>query len=235
MTALASIRDPRLRIVALFGALALGVSVSRWTTAAAFVGLGVVWLAAGGVPARFFWRRFRLVLPLIGFMLIYFPLAEGSGGWGKAALYAGRLTFAAQTLTLAFHGLTPQTFFQTLLRLKVPSIFVEMALFTLRYVDVFREEALAMRRGLHSRGFRVGSGWFSVRTYAALSKLLGSLLLRVLRRSERVYLGMLSRGYRGRGAEAGDLPASAPGDGWKAAWLAGGAIILFVWDFTAGG
>jgi len=223
---IAVIRDPRLRVVVLFAALALGVSVDRWQTAGGFIALGFLWLAAGGVPVRFFWRRFRLVLPLFAFMFLFFPWAHGAAGWGEAALYAGRLLFAVQTLTLTFHGLSSALFFQTLLRLKVPSIFVEMALFTLRYIDVFREEAASMLRGLRSRGYRVASRWFSVKTYAVLSKLLGSLLLRAFRRSERVYLGMLSRGYRGV-VPIRELPARAPGDVMKAAWMAIAALALF--------
>ncbi|TLS51322.1 hypothetical protein FE782_16490 [Paenibacillus antri] len=223
------IRDPRLRVVALFGALALGVSVERWQTAWGFVALGFVWLAAGGVPGRLFWRRARLVLPLLAFMFVFFPWAYGAEGWEKAGLYAGRLLFAVQTLSLTFHGLPAPAFFQTLLRLKVPSIFVEMALFTLRYIDVFRAEASSMLRGLRSRGYRAASRWFSPATYVVLSKLLGSLLLRAFRRSERVYLGMLSRGYRGV-VPVRELPPHAFGDAWKAAWMAGAALALFVWE-----
>ena len=43
----------------------------------------------------------------------------------------------------------------------------------------------------------MAASWFSVRNYVVLSKMLGALLIRSFGRSERVYTGMLSRGYRG--------------------------------------
>lgn len=45
--------------------------------------------------------------------------------------------------------------------------------------------------GIHSRKF------YSISQYIVLSRLLGNLLFRALRRSERIYMGMLSRNYSG--------------------------------------
>jgi len=225
---IATIHEPRLRVVTLFVVLALGVSVERLETLAALAALGFVWLAAARVSGRLFWRRLRMTLPLVAVLFVFLPWAEGAAGVAKAGMYAGRLLFAVQVLTLMMDRLTPTAFFQTLLRLKLPSIFVSMALFALRYIDVFRLEALGMLKGLRSRGAATGR-FFSIRSYVMLSRLIGSLLLRVFRRSERVYLGMLSRGFRGEVPPC-DLPAYRAGDALRAAWMAAAATALFAWE-----
>jgi cobalt/nickel transport system permease protein len=220
---------PPLRITTLLVVLGLGVSVERLEALLGLLILAFIWLAAGRVPVRFFWHRLRLILLLIVFMFVFFPWLEGDEGWAKAAMYAMRLIFAVQVLTLLFHEISIPLFLQSLLRLKVPSVFVEMMGFTLRYLDLFRQEAESMLRGFRSRGYRVRSRWFSIRAYFALSKVVGSLLLRVFRRSERVYLGMLSRGYRGV-LPRQPIPALRPGDGWRAAWMLLAALGLFTWE-----
>ncbi len=236
-----TVEHPPLKIIAALFVTMMGVSVARPETVLFLVMLGQGWLFIGRVPVLFFWKRLRLMAPFVLFSFLFFPLYEHGrtidlfgmvpvslNGVEKALVYCGRLLFAVQTLTLLFYRMPAQLFFQSLARIKVPVIFVELALFTLRYMELFRAEASSMLKSVRSRGGRWGT-WFSVRAYATLSKLVGSLFLRSFRRSERIYMGMLSRGYQG--VVAGQ-PAGPPrrADIVNLLLWVVPAACLFVWD-----
>ena len=88
----------------------------------------------------------------------------------------------------------------------------QIATFMLRYLDVLVGEARRMRVARISRGDDPRFLW-QVRGFAAG---VGALFLRAFERGERVYLAMMSRGYRGgcppRGTGAAAPP---PGSGWS--------------------
>ncbi len=90
-------------------------------------------------------------------------------------------------------------------RLRVPSIFTQIATFMLRYLDVLAEDARRMRIARLSRGYDPRFLW-QVKAFAVS---IGALFLRAFERGERVYLAMLARGYTGRLPRAGHEPASA--------------------------
>jgi len=79
-------------------------------------------------------------------------------------------------------------------RLRVPSIFTQIATFMLRYLDILAEDARRMRIARLSRGYDPRFLW-QVKAFAVS---VGALFLRAFERGERVYLAMLSRGYTGR-------------------------------------
>jgi cobalt/nickel transport system permease protein len=89
-------------------------------------------------------------------------------------------------------------------RLRVPSIFTQIATFMLRYLDILAEDARRMRIARLSRGYDPRFLW-QVKAFAVG---IGALFLRAFERGERVYLAMLSRGYAGRLPRAGHEPAS---------------------------
>ncbi|MBF0430587.1 MAG: cobalt ECF transporter T component CbiQ [Fibrobacteria bacterium] len=76
--------------------------------------------------------------------------------------------------------------------LKVPQAFVVQILFLYRYIFVLVEEAGSMQRARDLRSFN-GRG----KGIQATSRLLGSLFIRTLDRSQRIYRSMLSRGFTG--------------------------------------
>jgi cobalt/nickel transport system permease protein len=97
-------------------------------------------------------------------------------------------------------------------RLRVPSVFTQIATFMLRYIVVLAEEARRMRVARLSRGYDPRFLW-QVKAFAVG---VGSLFLRAFERGERVYLAMVSRGYDGRlpvieggGAGAGQWTVAA--------------------------
>jgi cobalt/nickel transport system permease protein len=85
-------------------------------------------------------------------------------------------------------------------RLGLPGLLVNTIGFAYRYLNLIRQEAERMLRARQARaagkGPAGGKTWFEL---ASTGGLLGSLFLRSLDRSERVYDAMLARGYQGNG------------------------------------
>jgi cobalt/nickel transport system permease protein len=79
-------------------------------------------------------------------------------------------------------------------RLRVPTVFTQIATFMLRYLDILTDDARRMRIARLSRGYDPRFLW-QVKAFAVG---IGALFLRAFERGERVYLAMLSRGYTGR-------------------------------------
>jgi cobalt/nickel transport system permease protein len=176
--------------------------------------IGALLLLFYRVPFRFFLRQLKPIAFFMLFTFLFFPLYEGGQGWTKALQYSGRLLFVAELLSFMFYRMNLAAFLQVLGELRVPSIFIELLMFTLRFMDVFRNEARQMLLSLRSRGFYSGR-WFQVKKYRVLGSLLGGLLLRSFKRSERIYVGMLGKGYKGeRKIMAGEFVA-------KKEWLHG--------------
>ena len=90
-------------------------------------------------------------------------------------------------------------------RLRVPTVFIQIATFMLRYLDILAEDARRMRIARISRGYDPRFLWQA----KAFAVSIGSLFLRAFERGERVYLAMLSRGYEGRLPRLGHEQATA--------------------------
>jgi cobalt/nickel transport system permease protein len=99
-------------------------------------------------------------------------------------------------------------------RLRVPSIFTQIATFMLRYLDILAGDARRMRIARLSRGDDPRFLW-QVKGFAVS---IGALFLRAFERGERVYLAMLSRGYTGR------LPRTDQPGASARQWLASAAL-----------
>lgn len=78
-------------------------------------------------------------------------------------------------------------------RLKTPSLFVQIAAFMIRYLNVINDQMSRMKVARESRGFQ-GTG---IRSWPIFTSTLGALFIRSYERGERVHLAMLSRGYAG--------------------------------------
>jgi len=77
---------------------------------------------------------------------------------------------------------------------KVPKIMVDLAIMMLRYIHLLSEESVRMYRAQASRcGFSRRLSY--KQKMNNLGTIAGSLILRALKRGERVYAAMLSRGY----------------------------------------
>ncbi|MGB3714851.1 MAG: cobalt ECF transporter T component CbiQ [Candidatus Promineifilaceae bacterium] len=84
--------------------------------------------------------------------------------------------------------------------LHMPSILVSVAGFTYRYLDVLRSEASRLRTARRARSATSlgGRGGGSLLWRARVTGwMVGSLMIRSMERSERIYNAMLARGYSG--------------------------------------
>ena len=199
--------DPRAKVIGFLGLTLVAVTtpLDAWPVflACAFV-LGVVSAAARIGPGTI-WRRVRFILPLVLFVAVFLPFVRGGDriDLGPLALSeAGLAAFAAVSVkallgTTSAVLLGATTTFPATLRalesLRVPRLLVLIAGFVYRYLFVVVDEVQRMRAALTARGFAPRSALSA----GAIGRVVTALFLRTHARGERVYLAMLSRGYRG--------------------------------------
>ena len=129
-------------------------------------------------------------------------------GWDVIVTDSGLVRFASILLRSWLSVqvavvLTASTRFPSILRamrsLRVPTVLVSIAGFAYRYAFVIGDEALRMMRARASRSGAAGErGGGSVFWRARVTgAMVGSLFLRSIERSERIYCAMLARGYDG--------------------------------------
>ncbi|MGD8996610.1 MAG: cobalt ECF transporter T component CbiQ [Anaerolineae bacterium] len=177
-----------------------------------------VTLAVGVVSqlgARFVQRRAVVVIPLAlaavtvvfstpGQRLLTIPVF----GWELDVTDGGLVRFASILLKSWLSVqmavvLTASTPFPDLLRamrdIGLPTVLVAIVGFTYRYIFVIGDEALRMMRARAARsGVPGGKGGRSVLWRARVTgAMVGSLFLRSIERSERIYDAMVARGYDG--------------------------------------
>ncbi len=133
-------------------------------------------------------------MPIISFDLVITTLTATREGLHLAALVILRATVAVMTITL----LTSTTMFTDLIKamedLKIPKIFVQMTLFTYRYIFLLIDEFQRISRAQKSRGFG-SSNLMHMRTMKTIGNTVGMLFVKSYERGERVYEAMRSRGY----------------------------------------
>lgn len=207
--------DPRTKVLcALLAIAALGViPAGRW---ALFLVMGalIVGVAAGSrLGAGFAMKRAAMALPFVlaalplpfttsGRTVFEVPLvgwAASDEGLTRLASLLVRTWLAAQAAIL----LTATTPFRDLLwalgALRLPRILVSTIGFMYRYLFVLADEAARMLQARSSRAARLGKKRPSLRWLGwTVGMMVGTLFLRSLERSDRVYAAMLSRGYDGR-------------------------------------
>ena len=114
------------------------------------------------------------------------------GLWGAWNIVVkGTLGVAASSVLVATTD--TRDILRGLERLHVPKVFVAVASFMLRYLEVIVGEMRAMRIARLSRGY--DPRWIGQTRAIAASA--GTLFIRSYERGERVYLAMAARGYAG--------------------------------------
>jgi cobalt/nickel transport system permease protein len=187
----------RLRVIIGLILIILGVIPRSMPLIVANLIFGFVILLCYQIPIRFVWKRFLFIIPFFAISAIFLVIVEGHSGFIKAQMYTGRLLFVAIIMTFMMYKTSNEALIKSFQQLHVPSIFIELAFFTLRFMDVFKIEIQNMFLSIRSKGFKTGN-FFSMKTVKIYGHLLGSMLVRSLQRSERIYLGMQSRGYSGQ-------------------------------------
>ncbi|SMX36851.1 cobalt ECF transporter T component CbiQ [Maliponia aquimaris] len=200
--------DPRARILA---ALTYGITVVALDTLPALtlaLTLSLTLLALSGLPAGRTLKRVAMVDGFILFMLALLPFTVPGDPmftlFGYPASWQGLaraidIGLTANAVVLALMVLVgtlePVTLGHALHRLRVPETLVHLMMFTVRYIEVLREEYLRLRAAMKVRGFRPGTNWHSYRSFGYL---VGMMMVRAIERSERLLGAMKCRGFSGR-------------------------------------
>jgi cobalt/nickel transport system permease protein len=197
--------DPRSYLLVAGGFITLVVSVPKFDLTAALLlsAFPFFILLSGQLPLKPIGKRLLLLSPFILFMAganVFFdrrPVALTDG----ITLTAGTLsalvilikTLACLTTLLLLSGWLPFHRICAGLRgFRVPEVFVTQLMLLYRYCFVLVAEAAALEKARRLRSFgRRGREW------RVTAKMLGTLLLRTLDRSERIYRAMASRGFTG--------------------------------------
>ena len=207
--------DPRVKVLAVIGYI-LAVSLTpegTWWAFGFFFLVLILTVSLSRLGLSFTMRRSFIALPFIlaAFAVPFTtpgPIFWQIPGLNWAVSEPGLIRFlsilarswlAVQAAIL----LTAVTRFSNILwalgSLRFPGILVSTIGFMYRYLYVLADEATRMMRARTSRSARIpGSSRQSIAWQGKVAgAMVGSLFLRAVERSERVYLAMLSRGYDG--------------------------------------
>ncbi|PRY26175.1 cobalt/nickel transport system permease protein [Aliiruegeria haliotis] len=200
--------DPRARILA---ALAFAITIVACDSFPVLIGgvlMALLLLVNSRLPARRTLKRMATMDSFILFILVLLPFtvpgepmftvmgltASWEGLW--QAVEIGLKANAVILALMALVGtMEPVTLGHALHGLKVPETLVHLLMFTVRYIDVLREEYLRLRQAMKARGFRPATSWHSYRSFGYL---VGMMLVRSMERSERILGAMKCRGFTGR-------------------------------------
>lgn len=172
------------------------------------------------VAVTFIIRRMSLGIPFLLFALALPFLGDGPRTEVLGIDVSSEGSWAALNLVMkAGFGiacsilLTATTSMADLLkgfaRLRAPRTMIAIAGFMIRFGDLTTGEVRRMRTARLSRGYDP-AWWWETR---ALATSIGTLFIRSFERGERVYLAMVSRGYRG------DMPELAHDKAAPSDWL----------------
>lgn len=122
------------------------------------------------------------------------PVAATSEGLIRALTVVVKVNICALTVFALLGSLDPVRIGQAAETLGVPSKFVRLFLFTVRYVSVFRDETNRLADAMRVRAFRPRSNLHTWRTFGNLA---GTMVVRSLERARRVDEAMRCRGFSG--------------------------------------
>ena len=218
--------DARIKLVMALGFIFATTSIppGKWTGFAAM--LILVWFAAGvsrvGLP-----RVFLRSLVAIPFILIALPTVFTKPGAPlfelDLALFALTGTqegldfffsvllksWASVTAAVVLTATTPPLrLLEALRALRIPAVLVAIVMLMYRYLFVLVEESQSMMRARAARSAAIGpkAGGSIVWRAKSAGGMAGSLFIRTLDRSERIYMAMVARGYDGTLRQADAIP-----------------------------
>ena len=209
--------DARIKLVMALGFIFATTSIppGKWIGFAAM--LALVWLAAG-ISRVGLLRVFLRSLVAIPFILIALPTVftkpgvflfeldlnlfaltgtqEGLDFFISVLLKSWSSVTAAVVLTATTPSLR---LLEALRALRVPAVLVAIVMLMYRYLFVLVDEAQSLMRARTARSAAIGpkSGGSLVWRAKSAGGMAGSLFIRTLDRSERIYMAMLARGYDG--------------------------------------
>lgn len=199
--------DPRIKLISL-SLLIFSIVLNHSLIIASFaLLLAIILVFLSKIPFSFVLIHLRWVLLFCLFFFIIMPLTVPgdeiirlnfvSISW-EGTKYASLITLRAiSAVLLIFPMLGTMRFDATikaLQRLKVPNKFIQMIMFTYRYIFVFMEETRRMFIAANARVFKKRT---NIRTLKIISNLIGMLFIHSFERTQNIYNSMVSRGYTG--------------------------------------
>ncbi len=154
-------------------------------------------------PKKSIFKHLGFLLGFEGFLFILALFNPGEvilvtpiGAITKEGIYSfflllGRAFLSSSVVVLVSNSLGFSKILAEMETLKFPRILVLTLAFTYRYLDLFKDEALRMKRALDSRAFGIGK----LEYYKKLGALIGEIFARAYLRNEKIYMSMLSRGF----------------------------------------
>ncbi len=200
--------DPRARILAAAAFAVVVVSLHHLAALGCALMMSVAAMALARLAPGPTLKRMATMDGFIIFMLVLLPFTvpgeplfslfgfqASMQGLRQAFIIALKANAVVLMLLSLVGSMEPVTLGHALHRLRVPEALVHLLLFTVRYVDVLREEYARLRAAMKARGFRPRSNWHSYRSFGYL---MGMMLVRAIERSERILGAMRCRGFTGR-------------------------------------
>lgn len=184
------------------------VSINSISLLVGCFSIAFVALVGSGQPWRKTLKRMAAMDGFIFAMLLILPFSVAGDTWfvlfGLEASWQGlwravEIALIANAVILMLLALVGSmesvTLGQALGKLKVPMVLVHLLLFTVRYIEVLKDEYQRLRQAMAARAFKAGNNWH---TYRSIGYLFGMLLVRAMERSERVLEAMKCRGFTGQ-------------------------------------
>lgn len=200
--------DPRVRVVSSFVISLFLVIYQEISVLLAGVGISLLLVLLARLPLIGTLKRTISVDLFIVFLLLILPFSTPGEtwftigpfvatweGWQRAVEIGLKAMGVVLTLLALLGTLEPPALGHALYRLSVSEKLVHLLLFTVRYLDVLRQEYRRLRIAMKARAFVPRS---NVHTWQSFGYLFGMVLVRSLERSERVLAAMKCRGYTGR-------------------------------------
>ncbi len=199
--------DPRFKLVTMLAFLVVVVNLRQPGALALATAVICLVLFTARIPVRYVLARLLMALPFTGILFLipfttpghaalkFGPASVSYEGLSLALVLVMRLG-AALLVTTALTSTTPLTdLLRAMASVGVPTVFVQLVHFTVRYFSVLSEEIATMRRAQRSRGYEPGSV-LRPDHLRAMAQLIGMAFIRAMERGERVYRAMRARNYR---------------------------------------
>lgn len=194
--------DPRVKISTMLVLIFTIAVINKFSLLIASFLLAFIIIAISHIPWGFIFKRLMPVSIFLFPFFIIMPLRHSPGGvyFSLAGLrLAAFIYMKAITIVVLVIGMMGTTPFNDSMKaleyLKVPPVFVQMVLFSYRYLFVFFLEIGRMNTAMKARNFEKK---FDMHTIKTVGNFVGTLLVRSFERTERIYQAMLSRGYEGK-------------------------------------
>jgi cobalt ECF transporter T component CbiQ len=170
--------------------------VNFWPAHACLIAFIFIGQSLIKIPLSYLFRRLLLFLPLIMIFSVSIPLTQGfQKGWDIAFLILLRSTVAFMAMLWLIHSMTFDEILTSLQKLRFPPLLLIIISFMFRYCFILWEEMESMRTARRTRTFHKPG---MIENWTQSAQLIGMLLIRSLKRSERIHQAMCSRGWNGK-------------------------------------